>query len=187
MADWFALGILLAVVRSASDVAAPLDALRRTVDRFGDAVFGLALVAFVVVGNVGLPTDGTSGTVGQDVAREVLFGLVGLLIVAPAALGRSYRSVGIRALDCRVAVLVGTISYGVFLWHYQWIARLQEWGGFDWMRSARTLSVFVMVLGLTLVTAGASWLLVERPLLRYKDRLGGRRTGTPPAPRVSTT
>jgi peptidoglycan/LPS O-acetylase OafA/YrhL len=182
MADWFALGILLAVLRSASELSAPIDAIRRMVDRYSDLIVGLAVVAFLAAGNVGLPVDGTSGTVGQDIAREVLFGLVGALLVAPAALGRSYRGVAMRVLDCRPAVLVGTVSYGVFLWHYQWIARVEEWGGFDWFRSARTPTVFVIVLALSLGTAAGSWLLVERPLLRYKDRVGGpstRRVTTP--------
>jgi peptidoglycan/LPS O-acetylase OafA/YrhL len=179
MSDWFALGILLAVLRSASDLSVPIATLRRTVDRYADVVVGLALVAFLAAGNIGLPVDGTSGTVRQDIGREVLFGLVAALLVAPAALGREYRGVAMRVLDCRPAVLVGTVSYGVFLWHYQWIARVQDWGGFEWFRSARTLSVFVIVLALSLATAAASWLLVERPLLRYKNRVGGA-----PAPRV---
>jgi peptidoglycan/LPS O-acetylase OafA/YrhL len=181
MTDWFALGILLAVLRSASELSAPVDALRRTVDRYADVIVGLAVVAFLAAGNVGLPVDGTSGTVGQDVAREVLFGLVGVLLVAPAALGRTYGGVAMRVLDCRPAVLVGTVSYGVFLWHYQWIARVEEWG-FDGFRSARSLSVFVLVLALSLATAAASWLLVERPLLRYKDRVGRSPTRRVPAP-----
>jgi peptidoglycan/LPS O-acetylase OafA/YrhL len=181
MTDWFALGILLAVLRSASELSAPIDALRRTVDRYADVIVGLAVAAFLAAGNVGLPVDGTSGTVGQDIAREVLFGLVGALLVAPAALGRSYRGVAMRALDCRPAVLIGTVSYGVFLWHYQWIARVEEWG-FDGFGSARSLSVFVLVLALSLATAAASWLLVERPLLRYKERVGRSPTRGVPAP-----
>jgi peptidoglycan/LPS O-acetylase OafA/YrhL len=173
MTDWFALGILLAVLRSASELTAWIDTLRRVADRYADVIFGLAAVAFLAAGNVGLPVDGTSGTVGQDIAREVLFGAVGALLVAPAALGRTYKGFGMRVLECRPAVLIGTVSYGLFLWHYQWIARVEEWGGFDWFRSARTLSVFVIVFALSLATAAASWLLVERPLLRYKDRVGG--------------
>ena len=173
MSDWFALGILLAVVRSSADVSAAAASVRRVVDRFADVVVAGALVAFVVVCNIGLPVDGTSGTVREDVMRQVLFGVVAALLVAPAALGITYRGFAMRVLDCRPAVLLGTISYGVFLWHYEWIAQLQTWGGFDWIRDARTLTVFVLVLGLTLVTATASWLLVERPLLRWKSRAGG--------------
>ena len=172
MSDWFALGILLAVLQRSAHASPRIDALRTYIDRFGDLVVAGALVAFIVVCNIGLPVDGTSGTVRQDMVREVLFGLVAALLIAPAALGRTHRGVAMRVLDCRPAVLLGTISYGIFLWHYEWIAQLQTWGGFDWLRSARTLTVFVLVLGLTLVTAIASWLLVERPLLRRKDLVG---------------
>ena len=77
-----------------------------------------------------------------------------------------------RVLDSRIAVALGTISYGIFLWHYEWITQLQTWGAFDWIRSARTISVLVMTLALTLVCAIASWILVEQPLLRLKDRFG---------------
>ena len=172
MADWFALGILLAVVCSASDVWAPAASIRRFVDRFADGAFVLAIVAFVAVCNIGLPVSGASGTVREDIAREVLFGLVAALMVAPAALGLTHRGVGMRVLDSRIAVALGTVSYGIFLWHYVWLTQLQTWGAFDWMRSGRTVSVLVMTLALTLITAVASWILVEKPLLRLKDRFG---------------
>ena len=62
-----------------------------------------------------------------------------LLLVAPAALGLTHRGVGMRVLDSRVAIAVGTVSYGVFLWHYSGSRQLQTWGAFDWIRSARTV------------------------------------------------
>jgi peptidoglycan/LPS O-acetylase OafA/YrhL len=172
MADWFALGIFLAVVCSASDVWELAAATRRFVDRFADGAFVLAILAFVAVCNIGLPVDGTSGTVREDVVREVLFGIVAALLVAPAALGLTHRGVGMRLLDSRIAVAIGTVSYGVFLWHYVWIGQLYSWGVFDWMRSARTISVFVITLALTFACAIASWFVVEKPLLRLKDRFG---------------
>jgi peptidoglycan/LPS O-acetylase OafA/YrhL len=173
MADWFALGLVLAVLRSTTEVSTMSVAVRRWVDRYADAVVVGAAIAYVAVCNIGLPVDGTSGTVAQDMAREVLFGVVAVLLVAPAALGRAHRGVAMRVLDSRVAVALGTVSYGVFLWHDQWLAQLQTWGAFDWFPHLRLLSVLVMTLALTLVTAGASWILVERPLLRRKDRVGG--------------
>jgi peptidoglycan/LPS O-acetylase OafA/YrhL len=184
MSDWFALGILLAVLQSSSHASARVDALRGYVDRFADLVIAGSLLAFVIVCNIGLPVDGTSGTVHQDIAREILFGLVAALLVAPAALGRSHRGIAMRVLDCRLAMLVGTISYGIFLWHYLWLAQLQTWGAFDWFRGGRTLTVLVLTLGLTLVTAVASWLLVERPLLRWKSRAGGPAPVPEPSLRV---
>jgi peptidoglycan/LPS O-acetylase OafA/YrhL len=89
-------------------------------------------------------------------------------------------------LDSRVAVALGTVSYGVFLWHDQWLAQLRTWGAFDWLPDLRLVSVFVMTLALTLVTAVASWVLVERPLLRRKDRVGGPdATAVPPVRKVT--
>lgn len=180
MSDWFALGILLAVVRSAADVSAVASAARKLVDRFADVVVLLSLALFVIVCNIGLPIDGTSGTVREDMAREVLFGLIAMLLVAPSALGLTQRGVAMRVLDGRSAVAVGTVSYGLFLWHYLWIAQLHTWGVFDWVRPARTGLVFVVTVALALVTAVASWILVERPLLRRKDRVGGP-PAVPPA------
>jgi len=188
MADWFALGLLLAVVRAAADVAPIADAARRAVDRFADAAVVAAVLAFVAVCNIGLPVNGTSGTVGEDAAREVLFGLVAVLLVAPAALGVARRGIAMRVLDRRVPVAVGTVSYGLFLWHYQWISQLHTWGAFDWFRSARTLSVLVMTVALALATAGISWMLVERPLLRRKDRAGdASASGSAPTTGVTTS
>jgi len=184
MSDWFALGILLAVMRSGADLSSLAASMRRFADRFGDAIVACALVAFVIVSNIGLPVDGTSGTVGEDVARQVLFGLVAALLVAPAALGIAHRGFVMRALDSRPAVLLGTISYGVFLWHDQWIAQLHTWGAFDWIRDARTATVLVLVLALTLVTATASWMLVERPILRWKGRAAGPLPVSDPGLRV---
>ena len=170
MADWFALGILLAVVCTASDVWEFAAATRRFVDRYADGVFVLAILTFVIACNIGLPVNGTSGTVREDIAREVLFGMVAAFLVAPAALGLHHRGVGMRILDSRLAVAIGTVSYGVFLWHYVWIGQLQQWGAFDWMRSARTITVLVITLALTFACAIASWFAVEKPLLRLKDR-----------------
>jgi peptidoglycan/LPS O-acetylase OafA/YrhL len=188
MADWFALGLLLAVVRSASDVSTVAARVRKVVDRYPDALVLLSAAAFVVVCNIGLPVNGTSGTVRQDLAREVLFGAVALLLVAPAALGFGARGMTLRLLDSRIAIAFGTVSYGVFLWHDQWLAQLQTWGALTWIPHLRLLSMFVMTLAITIVTAGASWVLVERPLLRRKDRVGGPdATGGPPVRRVTAS
>lgn len=173
MADWFALGIALAVVRSAAGVSTAMGSLRQLADRYGDAAAVVSLLAFLLVSNIGLPVNGTSGSVAQDMTREVLFGVVALFLVAPAALGRTAHGVVMRVLDSRVAVALGTVSYGIFLWHDQWLTQLQTWGAFDWIPRARLLSVLVLTLGFALVTAAASWVLVERPLLRRKDRVGG--------------
>jgi peptidoglycan/LPS O-acetylase OafA/YrhL len=66
---------------------------------------------------------------------------------------------------------LGAISYGVYLWHMPVLYALQVHGAFP----ERALPALATVVVATFALAAASWLLVERPVLR---RIGGRR----PAP-----
>ena len=91
----------------------------------------LAFVTYLLVCNIGLPINGTSGTVREDMVRQVLFGLVALFLVAPAALGLTHRGLGMRVLDSKPAIAIGTISYGIFLWHFVWLGQLESWDAFD--------------------------------------------------------
>ena len=78
-------------------------------------------------------------------------------------------------LEGRVVVWIGMVSYGLYLWHYVFVrSDIPIW----------------IALPLTLVTATASWYLVEAPIRRWRaalDRRGGRpapapsgRAGEPP-------
>jgi peptidoglycan/LPS O-acetylase OafA/YrhL len=67
-------------------------------------------------------------------------------------------------------VAAGTISYGIYLWHFLFIQRLST--THLWWTEGTNL---VLVLTLTLGAAAASWLVIEKPLLRVKDDLGSFR------------
>lgn len=165
LADWFALGLLLAVVHAAAELDGRCARIRNAADRHGLALVVGAAAAYVTVCNIGLPVDGTSGNVADDLTRQVLFGAVAAFLVASVALGRGGAAVQ-RALEHPLAVTIGTVSYGVFLWHFDWIEQLVAWGALDWVRDLRTPSVMFLTVALSTATATASWLLVERPLLR---------------------
>ncbi|SNS58841.1 Peptidoglycan/LPS O-acetylase OafA/YrhL, contains acyltransferase and SGNH-hydrolase domains [Asanoa hainanensis] len=107
----------------------------------------------------------------------------GLLLVALATAAViahavvSPRSPTARLLGLLPLVLVGRISYGLYLWH---------WPLFGWLTSARTGLSGPALLGVRLaavfVVATASYLLVERPLrtarwTRGRPRLGGAVAG----------
>jgi peptidoglycan/LPS O-acetylase OafA/YrhL len=139
---------------------------REVAGRRAGASWLLAAAAFAGAANVGLPSDGTSGTVGEDLARQVLFGALALFLVAPVALGRSDSPLVVRLLGLPVVAAVGTVSYGVFLWHFDWVEQLVEWGALDWWPAARTPTVLALAGALALATAALSWVVLERPLLR---------------------
>jgi peptidoglycan/LPS O-acetylase OafA/YrhL len=70
-----------------------------------------------------------------------------------------------RVLSSRPLVAAGTISYGLYLWHMLAILQLRDtpawWSG--------PTNVLLVLAGMVLI-ATASWILVERPALRLKNR-----------------
>ncbi len=96
--------------------------------------------------------------------------VIAFALTLASVLMRDGQTVLGRALSSRVLVAAGTVSYGIYLWHFLFIERLsatQLW----WTEGTN----LVLVLVLTLAVATGSWLVVERPLLRMKDDLGSLR------------
>ncbi|HEX7132512.1 MAG TPA: acyltransferase [Iamia sp.] len=119
---------------------------------------------------IGAPTDAMlldphgayRGTYWQR--RQLVLVVVGLLLVAPLVFAGG-RSRLVAVLSSRPVVLLGTVSYGLYLWHLGWIDLVVEHvdGGFPVALAAG--------LGLGTASALVSWYGVERPLLR---RVRGR-------------
>lgn len=87
---------------------------------------------------------------------------VGVLLLA---LGSAPPSLLGRLLSLRAVVWVGTISYGLYLWHFPVLRILQDWQLAGW-------TLLIPGFALTFALAAASYRFVERPLLR---RRGGVR------------
>jgi peptidoglycan/LPS O-acetylase OafA/YrhL len=118
--------------------------------------------------------------------QHYLYGAVAVMLVLPAVFGPQDRgSSRIRGfLQTRVMIFLGTISYGIYLWHEGWIDRYLHWTDvapfatywsdtpFRWHTNS-VISIpwftFVLaVLALTIASATASWYAWERPILRSK-------------------
>jgi len=66
---------------------------------------------------------------------------------------------------------IGRVSYGLYIWHFPIFFGVGRYGGSWWSPVEALVAV-----GLLAVATCASWFLVERPFLRWKDRLeSGRR------------
>lgn len=69
-------------------------------------------------------------------------------------------------------VKLGTISYAVYLWNYP-----ISW----WLRDTGAPEVPVTTVVLSILAGTLSWLLVERPVARFKARLDRQSAGAQPA------
>jgi peptidoglycan/LPS O-acetylase OafA/YrhL len=156
----------------------------------------LAIAGFWLVSSgIGLPHETPDIPFDLLWGQHYLYGLTAVLLVLPAVFGPQGRETSLirRFLSNRVMVYLGTISYGIYLWHDPWIDRYLDWANlktfsvytsdtpFAW-HTSRVVSVpffsfFVAVLVLTIASASLSWFLVERPTLRLR-RLADHSVGS---------
>jgi peptidoglycan/LPS O-acetylase OafA/YrhL len=87
--------------------------------------------------------------------------IASVVVVAPVAMEQ--RGVIARVLAVPPLVWLGTISYGVYLWHWPIFLALNGertgWSG---------LPLFAARCGATVAVAAASWWLIERPIRRWR-------------------
>ncbi len=120
--------------------------------------------------------------------QHYLYGAVAVLLVLPAAFGPQDPGTSrIRAfLQHPIVVYLGTISYGIYLWHEAWIDRYLSWTGipvfgaytsdtpFRWHTSSILsipwLALLLAVVALTIASATVSWYALEHPVMRWKHR-----------------
>jgi peptidoglycan/LPS O-acetylase OafA/YrhL len=167
--DLFAIGMALAVLRSwwAGRGSAPLG-----LDRAGAPAvcWGLAAVAFWAVSTrIGIDPRVPGFTTAQDIGVHELYGLTALFFLLPGIFGRQDVGVIRRLLRSRVAQSLGLVSYGIYLWHENWISEYLEWRH-QQVFAAPFWPMLGAVLGLTVVSAALSYAVVERPALRLKHR-----------------
>ena len=94
------------------------------------------------------------------------FTLVGIAtaVIIVASLDSNWT--GNRVLQTRSLATLGLVAYGLYLWHYPVFLSVQRYGT-SWTIAGR-LAVAIIV---TALVTAASWFIVEKPFLRWKNRL----------------
>ena len=70
-------------------------------------------------------------------------------------------------------VMLGVVSYGVYLWHKSLIPKVQEWFGWGFFEG----NFFVVFFVVAMISTALAWLThrwIETPMLRLSDRGEGR-------------
>lgn len=180
--DLFAAGMVLAVI--SVWLAGGADRGRRLHTMSGPAWawWAAAAAVFLVyayrVGGVALDV-GYTGWYWQR--RQFVFVAFSVLLLVPAVFGDQERGRLRRVWSWRPVVWVGSVSYGLYLWHLGLLERLVDsppgqtpgWNGILPYRfgSADPVVVAVVTFAAGLAAAALSWYLLERPLQRFKGML----------------
>ena len=172
-ADWFAIGMALAVISAYLAPRERQPGWVRGIARHPGACWlvGLGLWA---LNSKAFPNAvdffGTRNvhSAAEDLASHVIYGLTALAFMLPAVFGHTAGGLTRRFLANPVLAWLGMIAYGVYLYH--WPILLELWrnagapgGGGKW------LTLLVQTAALSIAAGAASYYLVERPILRFKN------------------
>jgi peptidoglycan/LPS O-acetylase OafA/YrhL len=117
-------------------------------------------------------------TFGEVLARQWLYAAFAFFLLIPAVFGPQDKGVVRGLLRSRPMVAIGLISYGIYLWHETWMLKVLDWLHRPLFQSS-FLTLTLAVAGLSVLSAAASYVLIEQPF----QRLGRRRARkAPPAP-----
>jgi peptidoglycan/LPS O-acetylase OafA/YrhL len=177
--DWFALGMGLAVTSAALHAAPRHHRGVALVARSPSLCWLTAFALFCVASfAAGLPRTLPYNYSGPSwLAEHVLFAAIAFFLLLPAVFGDDRGGLPRRVLAHPVAAWLGLVSYGIYLWHVPLVLRFNELGVGRWIPGTTFPTEVVVAVAAAVVCAAASYYLVERPILRFKDR---RR---PPRPR----
>ena len=176
--DYFALGMVLATVRcwiDRTDGDEPLGLGRRWAPAVSWALAGLSF--WTVSTRLDLPLVLSDLTKSGQMLYQLLYGTTAFFLLLPAVFGPQDEGLVRRLLRSRVAVALGLVSYGIYLWQNFWLEKWQEWMDIAPF-TGRFGEVLPPVAALTIATAALSYVVVERPALALK---GGRPRRRAPA------
>jgi peptidoglycan/LPS O-acetylase OafA/YrhL len=167
-ADYFALGMLVAVVASWRLVTAEEPAWLRRVGELSDWWWGGALALFVVY-STQLGTRGLAYVPpARAEARHALNAAIVLCLLLPGVFGEQSRGAVRRFLRWRPIAYTGLVSYGVYLWHQGWTDKAMEWTDSRPL-DASFLVITGIAVAMSLLCATVSWYGLERPINRRRD------------------
>ncbi len=170
--DWFAAGIALAWLRERDGLGGP--AWLRASATAPGAWWALAGCSYwVATTRIAGPYDLSVPSPAQLLAKHLLYLVFATALLVPVAFGpRDARWLRIGA--ARPVVWLGTISYGIFLWHMVVLTAVME-RAHIWPFQGRFGFLLAVTAGGGVVAGAVSWYAVEAPCQRLVARFSRRR------------
>jgi peptidoglycan/LPS O-acetylase OafA/YrhL len=177
--DWFALGMALAVGAAWAAAGGRLPTPVRWLARHTGVAWILGVGAYTAVAlHATFPAPGLASPKETQLLVTTVFPLAAAFVVLPVALDPGGGGALRRVLGSVPLVAVGAVSYGIYLWHLIVIVWTQDWI-FNGVIPRSAAEQATLVLTITGTVATLSYLLVERPLMRWSARLSHRRRLVP--------
>jgi peptidoglycan/LPS O-acetylase OafA/YrhL len=166
---WFAFGMGMATVSARWHGAERRPRALALIDRRPLLPWAIALALYAITITIGLPTGAPQLYSRADwFWEELLYGLLAVAIAAPATIAvLAPRALPHRLLTLRPVAWLGLVSYGIFLWHHPLTEQFIHVQ--DWTAHGSFVVYTLVVFAVATAAAAASYYLVERPLLRFKD------------------
>jgi peptidoglycan/LPS O-acetylase OafA/YrhL len=161
--DWFVVGMAFAVLSAAlaraSRTPRPIGLVARRPELCWIAA-GVAYCAFAFQ-----PVDER-----ETLTVHVLQAIFAGLLVLPAVFDGDRDRPVHRVLGNRTLSWLGLVSYGIFLWHVPVVTELSEGSLATAGPANGVLLLGLVTMAITVPVAALSYYVVERPLLRFKNR-----------------
>ena len=127
--DWFALGMLLAAGSLFTrPLRRPASGVARFLGDYPGVAWAIAFAAYVVATQMHIDAGELTPVSGLEaVVLSVVLGVAALLLLVPAVFGVQSHGVIRRFLRARVMVFLGTIAYGLYLWHVPFKNLVLRW------------------------------------------------------------
>lgn len=162
---WFAVGMALAVASVAVTAARHSPSpVRRIAAHPAGCWLGAGAVYLIMCALLTSAPGHLYYSVAQSFWQYLLSGVFAGLLVLPAVFGQEAGGWPRRLLAWRWLAWLGVISYGIYLWHATIAITLIRHDLQSW------LPLIVADLAVTIAVAAASYHVLERPILRLKDR-----------------
>lgn len=150
----------------------------------GRAWWGAFALWFVMTNFTPIPNRlGVLITDKEYLLRHELNGLIAGLIMAPFVFGDQRKGRLRRAMGWRPLAYLGTIAYGVYLYHLAVFRQLLEHDTIHISGYPTLLAYWFAGIAITVAIATVSWYVLELPIMRWAKRLERRRPpAAPPEP-----
>lgn len=178
---WFAVGMSVAVVSAWYEGRERAWGLTQWFATHPGWCWAIALGVLVGMSLSNLfprPFSKEPDTMASHLGEHVLYALVALLMMLPAVFGEREGGWPRRLMGSRALRWLGSISYGLFLWHAPLLSAFQVRGWSTVIPSMPFLSLTLLGVPVVIACAWVSWRLVEQPALRLAH---ARRSAPGPA------